>query len=355
MDSVVLAGQMALAAVFAVAGVGKLIDLEGSRRAMLGFGLPKRNAAIAGTLLPITELTLAVLLVPHATARWAAAAALVLLLAFIAAIARAMSRGEAPDCNCFGALHSAPAGGRALARNVVLGLLAAGLAVRGPGTPLLDWTADRTAAELVAIVTGLATAGLGGAFVWGWRQNRRLSDELAGAQKTIAGIPPGLTFGALAPTFEVPGTDGAVLSLESLLARGRAVVLVFVRPGCGPSETLIATLRPWHDALGDRLTIAVVGAGSVERYRHSPWPMLRDALAHDNGLLEEYDALHELFRAYRLTLTPSAVVLTAQGTIASATVDGRPAIEALVRVTLARATDTRPIVAAGALHRPAAA
>ena len=84
MDSLALVVQVLLAAVFATAGVGKLLDLPGSRRALADFGVPERAAPIAALLLPLAELATAVALVLHPSARWGAVGALVLLLAFIA-------------------------------------------------------------------------------------------------------------------------------------------------------------------------------------------------------------------------------------------------------------------------------
>src|SRR4051812_44929918 len=112
----ILAARLILAAVFLVAGLAKLRDLEGSREAARGFGAP----AFVGTLLPFAELATAGLLLPRATASAGAIAAATLLALFVAAIARAIARGEAPDCHCFGALHSEPAGARTLARNLAL-------------------------------------------------------------------------------------------------------------------------------------------------------------------------------------------------------------------------------------------
>ena len=132
MDSFVLGVQLLLAVVFATAGVAKLLDQPGSRSALEGFGVPTRVVPVAAWLLPLVELATAVALVVHPTARAGAIAALVLLLAFIGGIASAMSRGEAPDCHCFGQLHSAPAGRGTLVRNAALSGLAAIVAVHGP-------------------------------------------------------------------------------------------------------------------------------------------------------------------------------------------------------------------------------
>jgi hypothetical protein len=56
----------------------------------------------------------------------------------------------------------------------------------------------------------------------------------------------------------------------------------------------------------------------------------------DPVLAEEADELNGVLAAYRLTATPSAVLVTPEGTIASATVDGRLAIEALIRLAVTR-------------------
>ena len=115
-----LAARLILAATFAVAGVAKLADLGGSRSAVAGFGVPAALVGPLATILPVTELIVAMALLPSATARAGATGALVLLLLLSVAIARS----DAPDCHCFGQLRSAPAGRRALARNFALALLA---------------------------------------------------------------------------------------------------------------------------------------------------------------------------------------------------------------------------------------
>src|SRR5688500_17491901 len=101
-DALLLVARLVLAAVFLVAGAAKLLDRPGSRRAMLGFGVPAHLAGPAGVALPIAELAIGVLLIPVGTAWWAALAALALLLVFVGAIAWNLSQGRTPDCHCFG-------------------------------------------------------------------------------------------------------------------------------------------------------------------------------------------------------------------------------------------------------------
>ena len=121
MSAICLALRLILAATFVVAGVAKLGDREGSRQAVSEFGLPDRLAGPISIMVPLAELAAAALLIGTSTARVGAALALALLVAFCAAIARSMLRGEAPECHCFGQLHSAPAGPKTLARNLVTG------------------------------------------------------------------------------------------------------------------------------------------------------------------------------------------------------------------------------------------
>src|SRR4051794_29014305 len=123
MGTAALAIRIVLAAVFATAGVGKLRDLEGSRSSLRDFGVPARIASPAGVLLPLAELATAVALVLRPSAQLGAVAALLLLLVFMAGIGTAMRNGVTPDCNCFGQIHSAPAGRSTLVRNAVLGAL----------------------------------------------------------------------------------------------------------------------------------------------------------------------------------------------------------------------------------------
>src|SRR5579872_527772 len=98
MDIALLIARLALAAVFAAAGLSKLADLRGSRQAVEGFGLPASLAGPVGLLLPLAELAIAITLILNATAWAASLAAAALLLLFIVTIGINLSRGRTPDC-----------------------------------------------------------------------------------------------------------------------------------------------------------------------------------------------------------------------------------------------------------------
>src|SRR5579864_2866582 len=216
MDTVVVVARIVLAAVFVVAGVGKLLDLQGSRRAVRDFGVPEGIADSVGVLLPVAELGAAVALVFVPSGRWGAVAALLLLLGFIGGIANALRHGVAPDCHCFGQIHSEPAGRGTLIRNGILAAMAAIVVVAGPRVAIDTWVNGRSAAELAAIGLGLAAA----VFAVLWLALRSevggLRTNLSTARRIAMTAPPGLPVGAIAPEFELENLDGETVTLSSL-------------------------------------------------------------------------------------------------------------------------------------------
>ena len=327
MTTAILAIRVLLAAVFAVAGIAKLRDLEGSRTAMKDFGVPAGLARGGGVLLPLVEIAVAVALIPTSTARWAAAVALVLLLAFIWGIAAALRRGVSPDCHCFGQLHSAPAGPSTLARNAVLAALALVVVVEAPGAALDDWVAARSAAELVAVGAGIAAIGFGAACLVMWRQRSGLMRQLARAQRMATSAAPGIPIGSRAPNFSLPDLRGDTVSFESLLARGRPLLMVFVSPGCEQCVELLPKLARWQNSLADRLTLVLVSTGSVKRNQ----PIFEEEYGMSDVLLQEF---MEVSDAFRIRGTPSAVVITPDGIVASNPAETVFGIEPLLRTAL---------------------
>jgi methylamine dehydrogenase accessory protein MauD len=328
MDTVELALRIVLAVVFATAGVGKLLDLEGSRRAMQDFGVSERAAPAVGLLLPIAELATAILLIFEPTAQVGAILAALLLLAFIAGIANALRKGQEPDCHCFGQIHSAPAGKSTLIRNGVLLVAALVVAIGGSGPAIDDWVSARSAAELVAIGLGIiAVAAL--AYAWTLReQNKRLENDLSIAKRVGAvGGRFGLPVGTMAPAFELPDLSGEPVTLHGLLEPDRPILLMFMSPMCGPCHAMLPKLRQWQDSLRDRLTIAIVSTGTADE---------NESIAEagmDNVLLQHE---FEVSEAFAVRATPSAVVVARDGFIASHVGETEQAIEPLVRAALRR-------------------
>jgi uncharacterized membrane protein YphA (DoxX/SURF4 family)/peroxiredoxin len=327
MTTAVLAIRILLAAVFAVAGIAKLRDLDGSRTAMRDFGVPARFAGTAGVLLPLAEIAVAIALVPTITARWAAVVGLLLLLAFILGIANALRRGESPDCHCFGQLHSAPAGPSTLARNGALALLAIVVVAKAPGAAIDDWVSERSAAELVAVGTGIAALFFGASWFYMWRDRSSLKRQLARAQRLATSAAPGIPIGSRAPKFSLPDLHGNDVSFDSLLERRRPILMVFVSPGCEQCVELLPKLSRWQRSLSDRLTLVLMSTGSLKRNK----PIFEEHGITDDVLLQDF---MEVSDAFRIRGTPSAVLVTAEGIVATNPAETVFGIEPLLRTAL---------------------
>src|SRR3954447_26635518 len=289
MSATLLIGALLLGAVLATAGIGKLLDLEGSRGAVEAFGVPPRLAGALGTLLPVAELGTTTLLVAGVLSLVAiqagAFSALFLLGLFSVAIAASLVRGRAPDCHCFGQLHSAPAGPLTLARNGALLTLAAFVATDGDPVP----TAIAAGATLVMIAVVIVFSG-------------GQTIEPAG-QEAVEGLP----LGAPAPGFRVPALDGGDQTLESLRGGGGSLLLLFTDPGCGPCIELAPDVARWQREHRDELTIAV-----IEQARDGVGPTAADEHGRMNVVLQRDGEVSDLYRAQG---TPTAVLVGGDGAI----------------------------------------
>jgi peroxiredoxin len=333
MSDVVGVARLVLVAVFAVAGWAKLSDRGGTRRAVREFGVPDALATPVTFLLPLAELIVAALLLFSGTAVIGAIGAAVLLGLFIVAIAVSLARGRRPDCHCFGQVHSEPVGPATLARNAVLiGVAVVIIADGTGGTNFWDWFADLNTAGWIAVVAAVVGAVALGVLAWlvvnliaqqGRLLNRIDTLEAAlGIEPELAGAPQGgLPVGTVAPEFDLESTAGDRVSLSSLIDEGSPVLLLFTTPDCGPCNVLMPEVAEWDQQYGGALTVAVIGAGDADRNREK-------AAEHglDRILLQERD---EVFNAYAFLGTPSAVIVSTEGKIASALVAGADAVRAL--------------------------
>jgi uncharacterized membrane protein YphA (DoxX/SURF4 family)/peroxiredoxin len=327
-DALVLA-RLCLAAVFIIAGVAKLADLSGTRQALVDFDVPPRLARLLLRLLPASELATATALVFPTTARWGAAGGLALLALFIVGLTRVLRRGQAPDCHCFGQLHSKPASRGTIARNVILALPAAYVALAGPGPSLVSWVTVTGATSLWLIATSSLAALAATTSTLLWRENRRLRST---ASRT-AGTPRQI--GALAPRFSLPSAAGRVVSLQDLLVNDRACVLTFVHPSCGSCGPLLPELARWHDTMAEHLTLTLVAPVQATE---------AEKLAREHALTDVLiDEQSTVSRAYGATAVPSAVLVASDGTVRSAPVIGRVAIESLIRLALHGETRPAPV------------
>src|SRR5262245_30467847 len=163
MEIFLLIARLLLAGVFGVAGVAKATDKAGSRKAMIGFGVPEALAGPLGRGLPYIEMLVAIALIPLATAWWGAVGSLALLGMFTIAIAVKLALGEAPDCHCFGQLHSEPVSWKTFVRNLVLVVVAGLVVFQGkdnPGLSAFVWLNNFRVPEVANLILSIATIGL---------------------------------------------------------------------------------------------------------------------------------------------------------------------------------------------------
>jgi peroxiredoxin/uncharacterized membrane protein YphA (DoxX/SURF4 family) len=364
MDALLLIARLALAGIFAVAGVGKLLDLAGSQQAVKSFGLPERLAKPGGIVLPIVELIIAALLLPVTTARYGAIAGFILMAVFVGAIANQLRKGNQPDCHCFGQIHSEPAGPKTLIRNGIFAAVALFIAIAGwndAGTSLTGWVHDRSGFDWLVLALGvIAVVGLA---VSSWitvhilGQNGRLLLKLDELEEQIAAIssgkplpstpkpsvsakpeaPRGLPIGTRAPAFRLEGVHGETQTLDSLRAAGKPVLLVFSDPGCGPCNALMPDVVTWQKELASKLTIAVMSRGSVEKNLEKV-----QAIGLTNVLIQPDRTISD---AYQAIGTPSAVLVQANGTIGSQVEGGAEKIRAFVKSFRDNGATDRAVVA----------
>ncbi len=326
MSVVLLIARSILALVFAIAALGKLVGREGLRETLSDFGLPFRFAAAGAVALPLAELAVAGLLLPTGSARLGALAALGLLLVFCAAITRVLARGERPECNCFGQVHSARVGGRTLVRNAGLAAAAGLVAAAGPGEGIGGALAgvEVTTVGVAVMAVSVAVA------VQGWlswqlfRQNGRLIERVRALEETAVDVRSrsGLAIGEPAPMFELDDLDGRRRTLAEILAPGRPVALVFSDPDCGACAALAPQLGRLREECAGSLEIAVITRGEAAENK----ARLGDARL-EHVLLQQD---REVLAAYRVQAVPSATIVDAEGRVASAIVTGEQAIEELL-------------------------
>lgn len=328
MDSIIIVLQVGLAIVLAVAGYGKLRDMDGSRQAVRDFGVPRRLADPMGTALPFAELVIAALLLPGATTRWAALAAGLLFLVFVAAIGYNLRQGRQPDCHCFGQIHSEPAGWPTIVRNAALTVIAAIVVVNG-GVGLVAWLEALSDVGQLGLVLTLGILAIGAAQSWFLRQlvlqNRELLERigsLSSLEATPAPAETPLTPVRTAPEFDLPALDGSRMSLSALLARRKPVMLVFADPNCGPCRALVPDIAEWQRRFSDDLTVAVVSKGTPEANEEK----FGSQGITDIALQEEW----ETYEAYGVRGTPSGVLVQPNGEVKEAFAPGRDRIRELV-------------------------
>lgn len=354
MDALLLVARLVLAAVFLISGIAKLLDLSGSQAAMRSFGIPESLSKGAGIVLPIVEIVVAILLLPVATAKWGALAALVLLLIFIAGIGYNLARGRKFECHCFGQLTRSEIGTPTLVRNVVLAVIAAFITIPGFANDNVGLSVTNSFGSLdgfqwlilaIGVVLLVAVAAISWLLVHLLGQNGRLLVRLDRIEAALEDADiefdldddedeedeedeeaEGLPFGAPAPAFTLTGLYGETMTLDALRAQGKPVLLIFSDPSCGPCNAMMGDVGKWQREHADKLNVALITRGSLDENRKKQQQSnLTTVLIQQNS---------EVADAYLTFGTPTAVLVRPDGTIGSGAAGGADEIRTLVKQAL---------------------
>jgi methylamine dehydrogenase accessory protein MauD len=229
------------------------------------------------------------------------------------------------------------------------------------------WLGDLSSAQLVGLIGGVVVLGLlaaaqaaQGLFLTHLlRQNGRLLvriEALEGGLATDDAVPApsenearpeaGLPLGSQAPGFGLSGIYGETLTLDSLRARGKPVMLIFTHPDCAACTALLPEIGRWQQEQAANLTVALVSRGTAEENRvKSVEHGLSDVLVQEAW---------EVADPYRVKTIPSGVLVGPDGTIGSPLAAGPEAIRALVTQTVRTPARGVPAPTAAPAPSPAA-
>ncbi|MBK9153758.1 MAG: redoxin domain-containing protein [Chloracidobacterium sp.] len=266
----------------------------------------------AGHVLLPAEIAIAVSLLLVWSLRIGAVAALVLLIVFSSAMLWQLWQGRAPDCHCFGQLHSEPVGAKSLLRNAVLIILAAAVVFGSTGAEGAD----------------LFDNGLGTDHATkrpsqnGWTLLEMTSGQGGPVERNDAGDPSdGLPIGAPLPDFAIPGLDGRVVQFEHLIADDKPFLFLFVGAECAPCEQLIPEMREWLRDLGEKVRFIIVSHGDIS---------VNARKFGDLGVPVLIERSREFANSVHAKWTPSVLFVDKEGNIASHLAAGDVAIRRLI-------------------------
>jgi Peroxiredoxin len=307
-----------MAAVFAIAAIAKIGGYRSSRGSLEEFGVRPQLSKALAIVLPIAELTVAVLLMVPRLATIGALAALTLVCIFTTAILYNLILGRRPECNCFGQIHSSPIGSATLVRNAFLAVGAILLTI-----PSFGITVGISIIIVFTIVLILALLARTLA-----RQRdilERISeheDRSDNRQAAAKSLPDTLPLGSPAPEFSLQNIDGGKATLKDILAGGRTSVLIFLSNNCGPCVALMPSISRWHRNQSRRANLVVIGKSSEDGFRKRLGKLKADWIL--------LDGEKQISKAYRVTMSPAAVLIRPDGSIGSAVAFGETEITSLV-------------------------
>jgi len=334
MPSALLLPVITCAVVLVVSGAGKLRAPDSVDSGFTSLEVPGRlDTAFVRRLVPWVEVALGLWLLLATGPALVLVAVLVLLLfvAYLVLVVRAVRRPEPVDCGCFGALGDSRVTRVTVWRNAVLVLSAVLCVVAGlRGVGVIGGVVDGSALPWVA------SAALSAAVAALVTYRAPVPDAGSAASfegSTDAGADAGADAGyqrRLTPRAEVLTEDGRLVLLSEQ-SRTAAHLLVFLSPGCGPCRRIGPQLGQWGADL-DPVSVRAVVSAQPQSLADMP-----------------YLAGHAYFDPFALARTafgvgtPSAVLLGTDGMLAGGPVQGEDDVTAFVAELTERLREEDPV------------
>ena len=334
MSILLLGVRLLLAVVFLAAGIGKLRDRQRFTATLTALDIARPWAAPLATVIPGIELLTGAALLHVDLAPTAAAASLALLAVFTVVATISIKQGTALNCACFGSIVEEPLGLATVVRNAALMALATLVIVVGPGTAVsaatTAWNALTPEIRVLAAVNLVLLIALAATTIHASRlhaatarlTSRVSSLEQPARERSAREPDAGLPAGTVAPLFDLPCLEGDRASLESLLAKGKPVALLFLSAHCPACHELWPDIERWQSSARWPLTVAAVCGGSPQTFE-----LKLMGYTVVNVLLEG-DA--QVAEAYGISMRPAAVIVGRDGRIAGGSATGAAAVRTLV-------------------------
>ena len=131
----------------------------------------------------------------------------------------------------------------------------------------------------------------------------------------------GLPIGAVAPEFELPDLNGKKLTLKKLLKPKKTTAFFFVSPSCNPCGALLPEIEEWQTALKDKVNFVFVSSGEAKENA--------DKFAGNTLKQIVLQKDREVAELYQAKWTPTVVLVSPDGRIASRLAAGDTAIRAV--------------------------
>ena len=280
MGGALLVCRVGLAGRISIAAVAKLLDRDGAREAVVGFGAPRRLAGPLAIVLPSSSSSRPV----SCSSREASVGAESWPWRSSPPSrprSGSPSRAGDPRLPLLRNVALQPAGRSALVRNAGLAAVAVFVVVGGwnnAGPSAIAWIGGLGATQLAAAVGITAALSLFAAVAWVVLQLmrshgrmlarlERVETALAAAGVSLDEAEPdmpaiGHAPGTAAPDFALRDTLGVPVTRDSLLERGRPLLLLFTSPTCGPCAALMPMVTAWQREHEDVLTVVLVSVAA---------------------------------------------------------------------------------------------